>query len=246
MRVTNSICDKLYKVGIQGKKKHKGPSISEIEFKEFMNMINVLNTIKRDETMICGFVLDRFKFPKKLEDLILPVEISYPGDQHGKNVMSEKYLSYNPAAAEFVDSMEFTKLLEEAGHTIGSGGKTFAEILKQGAPNFKALKIGEKEFRLWLTPQEFYSLGEQFLANFKADNSDDKFETVESYKTYGNFTDYGDRFTSSDEKVRRTTTDYVPIMATLDLYNAKQYNYDFEDMVEDWFIELCDNIVKEK
>lgn len=247
MRVTESICNKLYKVGIQGKKKHRGPSMTELEFKEFMNMINVLNTIKRDETMICGFNIDRFKFPKKLEELILPVEISYSGDQHGNNFMSEKYSSYNPAAAGFVDVTEFTKLLQEAGHNIGAKGKTYAEIIKQGTPDFKEIKIGEKEeFRLWLTPQEFYSLGEQFLANFKADTSDDKFDTVDSYKTYGNLNDYADRFTTSDSKVRRTTSDYVPVMATVDLYNTKQYAYDFEDMVEDWFVALCDIIVKEK
>lgn len=247
MRVTESICKKLYKVGIQGKKKHRGPSLTELEFKEYMNMINVLNTVKRDETMICGFNLDRFKFPKKLEELMLPVEISYSGDSKGNNFMSGNYTTYNPAAAGFVDTLEFTKLLQEAGYEVGEKGKTYAEILKQGTPDFKEMKIGEKEeFRLWLTPQEFYSLGEQFLANFKANTEDDKFVKVDSYKTYGSLSTYGDRFTTSESKVRRTTSDYVPVMATVDLYNTKQYNYDLEDMVEDWFIALCDIIVKEK
>lgn len=245
MRVTNALAIRIFKLGLEAKKKHKQTSITELQFREYMNMINVLNTVGRDESEICGYLLDRFLIPTKFDELVLPIEISYSGDKNGNNVMSTKYNTYNPAVAGFVPTVEFTTMLENNGVVLDKK-ETYAEVLKKGKPKFQELEANGEKFRVWLTPDEFNTLGSLILATFRASTDEDKFSKVGDYKDFGSLEDYGDRLTTSDALVRRTTTDYCPIDASFDLYRSNQYTYEKEEMFVDWFKAVCDNIISSK
>lgn len=241
MRVTNKLATRMFKLGLTAKKKHKAPSLTEVEFKEYMNMVNILNTIGRDENEICGYEISKYEIPTKMSDLVLPIELSWSGDKDGNNILSPKYHTYNPASAGFVDTNKFMKLMNSMDITL-SEEEPFAEVLKVSKPKFQELD----GFRLWLTPDEFYTLGSLILATFRASTDENAFESVDTYKDFESIENYKDRITTSDTLVRMVSTDFCPVDVTFDLYRRNKYTYDKEETFIDWFKAVCDTIITGK
>lgn len=236
MRVTNEQSRRIYKAALVAKKKHKAPSLTEKEFNEYNNMVNVLNTIGRDESEICGFNLDRYKTPTVLGDMITPTEISWSGDKDGNDILSEEYKTYNPWDAGYVER----KVWEETLTKCKMDEETnFVDMVKEGKPRLQ--HVGK--FRVWLTPDEFNTLGSLILGTFKASTADDKFTTIDTYKDFGSMETYKDRLTGFEDKVRRTTTDFFPIDTNFNLYRDNQYLYDKEETLVDWYKSVCDIII---
>lgn len=238
MRVTKKLAMRIYNAVLTAKKKHKAVSLECTEFEEWCNMVNVLNMVGRDQTSILGYMLDKYNMPSKFEDMILPIEISFSGDKYGTNIMSTEYAEYSPVKGGFITEEEWKTAVEEAGHK----GLEFKNVVKQASPVIE--KVGN--FRLWLTPDEFNTLGSLILSTFKGSTAEDQFTSVDSYKTFGSVETYGDRLTTSSELVRRTTTDYYPIDSSFDLYVKSQYRDDKEDMVIEWTKSVADAITSSK
>ncbi len=225
---------------LTSKKKHRAVSITQIQYAEFTNMNNILNTVQRDQGQIAGYNLDKYLIPTKLSDFIIPVEISYSGDKFGEDIISDSYSAYNPVQAGYLKKDEFESSMTEFGVNIDADN-TLADELRKGEPDFKVID----GFRLWLNPEEYQELGSYILSNFKASTSEGQFTSIDSLKDFGSFTDYGERLTTSDKGIRRQS-DYVAIKAKANLYKKRQYVDDIDELMYEWFKAACDNIVSNK
>lgn len=236
MRVTYEESNRMYKAGLNAKKKHKAPSLTKEQFGEYNNMVNVLNTIGRDQSEICGFNTDRYQVPTVLGDMMLPIEISFTGDKYGNNVLSQDYKKYSAVEAGYVTKQAWEDALVKAGYAKDAN---LVDMVTDGKPKVKEVN----GFRVWLTPDDFNELGSLILGTFKASTAEDKFTTVDTYKDFGSMEEYHERMTSDKFKVRKATTDYFPIDAAFDIYVKSQYLYDKEDMLIEWFKSICDTII---
>lgn len=229
MRVTRQIGERLYNNGLVAKKKHKHPSITKEEFFEWLNMVNVLNMVQRDETMICGFLISKYLMNQELVDMIMPLEVNISGNSKGANLMSDEYKTYSPWQAKFINKADYSA-------ECGDQFVRFDELVRQSSPAVK--EVGN--FRIWLTPDEFNTLGAMIYATFKVVASDSKFTSVGDLKKYESLDKAGDRLNMDDEYVRYTASDYWPIKSKVNFYQTNQYFYERDDMVIDWFKAACD------
>lgn len=219
----------LYKV-IKQKCKHRKPSLDQSQFDSLCNMVNVLNSVKLDQTEIGGVHLVRYKKLNFIKDAFVPTTITFSGTRKGADFKSTAYYEYCPVEAGFMTEEQANKagFFSKLSPNKPKGGKTFLE-----AVDIKMSSAEEKTFSPFLTPQDFEILQGLILANMKKDAAESNFTDFE--EKLGSFTDYADKMTVKSDVCKPATNKYFPVLSKENFYLDSQYVQDVEEMLEDWF-----------
>lgn len=243
MRVTRQLATRLYDSGIVTKKKHRQASISLKEWHEYCNMINVLNTVRENETSINGYLLSEFFMPSQLTDLIMPWTLSLSGDAFGSNLLESSYIDYSPWNAGYVGKDLATKLWSKK--RINAEGE-----VEEYLPNFREI-LGSnpndnfeiQDFRCFLNPIEFKRLGTLLHGNFKVTAGEAGLVAVNTLKVYKSLSSLETRLSPLQSKCAPRAEFYVPVITDCGFMKMEHYVFDTDIMMDRWFCIACDNII---
>ena len=239
MILTKTHANIIWKVLTQ-KKKHKSVSMTKGQLYSWINMVNVLNTLTKDQTEVAdGVLAEKYKYPTFLKDMVLPTTISYSGTRKGTNFKSGLYLIYDPVRAGFCKVEDIEKYDLFVMDSDGEGEAT--SYLKGLDLIDSTIDIDDNGFCPFLSPQDFEAIGGLFLANVKKDASEDKFTSYE--ERYESLTNYADKMTTNKNRCKHSVTAYFPVLSNTDFYISTEYRGDVEEMIEDWFRACCDGLL---
>lgn len=72
-----------------------GEPVSEQDILNWCHTINRINSLELDETEVAqGFFLDKYKIDNQFKDLILPYQVTFKGEDHQANLLSDDYFEY--------------------------------------------------------------------------------------------------------------------------------------------------------